>query len=69
MPSDHPDRRLECEFVMEIGFQQLAFKAEAAGWTEEEVAFALIGLAQSHIVTMRQNEMNENHLRSAKSRH
>ena len=69
MPADHPDRQLECEFVMERGFQLLALDAEAAGWNGEEVAHALMGLARAHVMATRENELTEYQIRSAKSRH
>jgi hypothetical protein len=69
MPADHPDRRLECEFVLETGFQLLSLDAEAVGWSGEEVAYALMNLARANVRTMRQNKMAEYQFRSARSRH
>ena len=69
MPVDHPDRRLECEFVLETGFQLLSLDAEAVGWSREEVAYALMSLARANVRTMRQSRVNEFQIRSARSRH
>jgi hypothetical protein len=69
MPSDHPDRRLECEFVLEAGFQLLSLEAEAVGWSGEEVAHALMSLARARIRTIGEKEMAEYQIRSARSRH
>jgi hypothetical protein len=67
MPTDHPDRRLECEFVLETGFQLLSLDAEAVGWSCDEVAYALMRLARANVRTMRQNKMPEYQICSARS--
>ncbi|MFK0276338.1 hypothetical protein ACIQUG_21890 [Ensifer sp. NPDC090286] len=43
----YPDRDLECQLAMEDVFQSVAEYGEAAGWTEREVAEALIELAHN----------------------
>lgn len=48
-PEGHPDRVLDCEMNMEAAFRHLAAAGEVAGWTGDEVAQALLGLAQAHI--------------------
>ncbi|MFG1270813.1 hypothetical protein V5F40_22945 [Xanthobacter sp. DSM 14520] len=48
-PEGHPDRVLDCEMMLEGAFRQLADTGERAGWTGDEVAQALLRLAQAHI--------------------
>lgn len=47
--ADHPDRAIECQFVIEPAFQDLVRRAVAAGWTEDDVAPAMVDLAHSHL--------------------
>ncbi len=47
-PAD-PDHVLDCEFVLEPYFQELAEKAAEAGWDEDVVAAALVGLAEARV--------------------
>ncbi|KAF0135614.1 MAG: hypothetical protein FD152_1277 [Xanthobacteraceae bacterium] len=47
-PAD-PDHVLDAEFALEPYFQELAEKAKAAGWDEDVVAMALVGLAEAHL--------------------
>jgi hypothetical protein len=49
LAADHPDREIDCEFYLEPTFQALAEASVAAGWTEDEVDSALIGLARARI--------------------
>ena len=49
-PIGHPDRGLDREEAMEPAFQDLARRAEAAGWSGDELAAALLSLAQNHIL-------------------
>ncbi len=51
-PKCHPDRSLHCQEALEAEFQHLAAKAEAAGWSRDEVAEALIELAENNYLTM-----------------
>ncbi|MEI3853584.1 MULTISPECIES: hypothetical protein [unclassified Ensifer] len=44
----YPHRDLDCQLAIEDVFQTLAERAEAAGWTDREVANALIELAHNH---------------------
>lgn len=48
-PSDHPDRIIDCEFAMEPEFQALAHRAEAAGWSADDVSTAMANLAIAQI--------------------
>ena len=43
----YPDRDLDCQMAMEDVFQSVAEYGEAAGWSEREVADALIELAHN----------------------
>jgi hypothetical protein len=47
-PAD-PDHVLDAEFALEPYFQELADKAKAAGWDEDVVAMALVGLAEARL--------------------
>lgn len=48
-PDEYDDRNLDCQFAMEPAFQALLRQAEAAGWSEEDAAFAALDLAKSNI--------------------
>jgi hypothetical protein len=54
--ADYPDRPLECQFAIEPAFQDLARRAHATGWSESEVAAALIDLAHHHMSGMLADE-------------
>jgi hypothetical protein len=41
VPVDDPDRSARCQNAMQIAFQNMAERAMAAGWREQEVAAAL----------------------------
>lgn len=51
-PADHPDRIIDCEFAMEPMFQAIAIDALAAGWTEDDIASAMLNLAAAQIRAM-----------------
>ena len=51
-PVDHPDRIIDCEFAMEPMFQAMAAEALAAGWTEDDVASAMLNLSAAQIRAM-----------------
>ncbi|RWM06662.1 MAG: hypothetical protein EOR72_31295 [Mesorhizobium sp.] len=42
---DHPDRALQCQLALEPALQQLAERAAESGWSEDEIANALLELA------------------------
>ncbi|SFH27315.1 hypothetical protein [Ensifer sp. OV372] len=44
----YPDRDLDCQMAMEEIFRAVAEEAQAAGWSEREIADALIELAHNH---------------------
>ena len=39
---DYADRSLDCQFALEPAFQELAARAQAAGWSEDDVSTALL---------------------------
>lgn len=49
------DRRLFCQEAIEPTFKAVARTAHAQGWSEEEVAFALLDLAVANILAIRSN--------------
>ncbi|PLU02515.1 hypothetical protein [Sinorhizobium medicae] len=51
-PTAHPDRHLDCEEALEAMFQAVAAAAEAAGWSRNETADALINLADNHVLAI-----------------
>lgn len=46
----HPDRDLECQAALSDAFAELADKAIAAGWSDQEVAAALTALADNRVL-------------------
>jgi hypothetical protein len=49
IPEDHPDRAIECQFHLEPAFQDLVSRATQAGWTEDDVAMAMVDLSHNHL--------------------
>lgn len=68
MSVDDPDRFLECQDAMDIAFQDLANRAVAAGWSEREVAAALVDLADNHMLMHDANADTEAALAKLKRR-
>jgi hypothetical protein len=50
VPASNPDRHLFCEEAIEEAFQNVAALAEATGWDGNEVAAALVSLADHHLM-------------------
>ena len=46
---DYADRSLACQFALEPAFQELAVRAQAVGWSEDDVSTALLEIAHHHI--------------------
>lgn len=44
----YPDRDLDCQMAIENAFKAVADTAGHAGWSEQEIADALIELAHNH---------------------
>lgn len=52
---DHPDRFLRCQEALEDAFSSIGDAAAAAGWSEEEVAAALVELADNYMLALISN--------------
>lgn len=50
-----PDHVLDAEFALEPCFQELAERAAAAGWDDDVVAAALVGLAEARVEMRKAN--------------
>jgi hypothetical protein len=50
VPASNPDRHLFCKEALEEAFENVAMLAEAAGWGGDEVATALVSLADHHVM-------------------
>lgn len=55
----HPDRHLACQEALEPAFQALAEAAEQSGWSGDEVAAALVDLADHHMLARAANAETE----------
>lgn len=66
-PAD-PDHVLDCEFALEPWFQELAAKAAAAGWDEDVVAAALVGLAEARVEMRKANAATDSAINRAKAK-
>lgn len=64
--NDYPDRPLECQFAIVPAFQDLERQARAAGWSESEVAAALIDLAHNHMSGMLADEKTQGRIDTAR---
>ncbi|HEV7252668.1 MAG TPA: hypothetical protein VGN97_06170 [Mesorhizobium sp.] len=64
--ADHPDREIDCQEALEAQFQDLAERAEAAGWTAQEADTALLALAMSRIKARMANRDVEEAIRRAR---
>ncbi|MGO8163269.1 hypothetical protein ACC780_08860 [Rhizobium ruizarguesonis] len=51
----HPDRFLQCQEAMDDALGAVAASAMAAGWHPEEVAAALVELADNHMLSVLTN--------------
>lgn len=67
-PAD-PDHVLDCEFVLEPYFQELAASAEAAWWTPDVVTMALGGLAAARAEMLRANAETSAAIRKRRQEH
>jgi DNA ligase D-like protein (predicted ligase) len=68
VPVDGPNRSLRCQSAMQIAFQNMAERAMAAGWREQEVAAALVDLADNHMLTFDSNQEIKEATKSAISK-
>lgn len=67
-PLASPDRYLDCEFALEPAFQKMIAESESKGWTADEVAYALLGLARAHLLTLACNEQVDDHIKRMQER-
>ncbi|CAN7684155.1 MULTISPECIES: hypothetical protein [Ensifer] len=51
----HPDREPDCESAVEGAFLELVDRAEAAGWTSDEIADCLVNLSHKHRTTLNED--------------
>lgn len=66
-PAD-PDHVLDAEFALEPYFQELAKKAAAAGWDEDVVAAALVGLAEARVEMRKANAATDSAINRARAK-
>lgn len=59
LSNGHPDRDLLCQEALEGEFLSLADRAQLSGWSREEVATALIELADNYFLENADLEMFE----------
>jgi hypothetical protein len=62
------DRYLDCQMAAEDAFRGLVDAIVSAGWTEDEAAYAVTGLAQAHLLARAANEQTEAEIRSLRRR-
>ncbi|MDK4720163.1 hypothetical protein PH552_12490 [Rhizobium sp. CNPSo 3968] len=55
LPPGDPDRHLKCQDAVHVAFSDLARAAVEAGWDEQEVATALVEVADAHVLTVIEN--------------
>lgn len=65
-PKPYVDRYLDCQAAAEGAFRGLLDQIVAAGWTEDEAAYAVTGLAQAHLLARAANERTERQIRAAR---
>jgi hypothetical protein len=68
VPVDDPERSFRCQNAMQMAFQNVAARAMAAGWREQEVAAALVDLADNHLLTLGSNQEIKEATKSAISK-
>lgn len=68
VPVDDPDRSFRCQNAMQMAFQNMAERATAAGWREQEVAAALVDLADNNMLTLGSNQEIKEATKSAISK-
>jgi len=55
LPPGDPDRHLKCQEAMDVALQEVALAAIKAGWDQQEVATALVELADAQVLAMIEN--------------
>lgn len=54
-PARHPDRHIDCQEILEDRVITIVDDARAAGWSMEEIAVALVELADNMVLGHRAN--------------
>ena len=54
-PARHPDRHIDCQEILEDRILTIVDDARAAGWWVEEIAVALVELADNMVLVHRAN--------------
>jgi hypothetical protein len=67
-PLGHHGRDVECAAAAQAAFLELAERIEAMGWTADEAAATLLGLATSHVAARLVQTEVERAIRRAKLR-
>lgn len=49
---DDPDRHIRCQDAIQFAFRKLLDDAMEAGWSEREVAAAIMELAENHALSL-----------------
>ena len=55
LPPGDPDRHLKCQEALDVALQEVAQAAIKAGWDQEEVATAIVEVADAHVLMMTEN--------------
>jgi hypothetical protein len=50
VPLPDPDRVIDCEFHLEAAFNEVAERAPAVGWSDDEVEAALLSLERHRVL-------------------
>jgi hypothetical protein len=66
VPVPDPGRALDCEFELEAAFNELAGRAEAVGWSNDEVEAALLSLARHRVLARIEQERTNRQIARAR---
>lgn len=67
LPPGHPDRALSAQEVIEPHYQELVRRMKLRGMSEGEIAVAIEGLAQAHLMTLIENRATEAQIDDARA--
>ncbi|MGI6854382.1 hypothetical protein [Mesorhizobium sp. 1B3] len=62
------DRYLDCQLASEDAFHSLIESIIAAGWTADEAAYAVTGLAQAHLLARAANKQTDAKIQSLRGK-
>lgn len=62
------DRYLDCQQAAEDAFHSLIESIIAAGWTDDEAAYAVTGLAQAHLLARAANDKTDAKIKALRSK-